>query len=822
MPASDYKFWLGKETADLKWVGKRGIHRRDADDKATGKGKYGRDIKLPGMLYARIMMCPHAHAKIKSLDTSAAEALPGVRAVLRYDDPMVPQRLFNPWEPDVYSIISATEMSQPVYVLGPEAFFEGAPVGVAIAADDLDIADEAMDLVKVEWEVLPFVIEIEKALEPNAPRVYEHLTEYNPDYLHLRPSGSSPETVTYSGAWEGVENATNIKETINFELVGTDLSKGFAEADDIIEFSFNRTEQVGTSPEILASVVEWTDNDTLEIWQGGENPINLNVYSMLLGMPKSKMNCHSPYAGGQFGGWDAGFYPPNCQVPVGALLSKKTNCPIKVMFQRKDENFAEMDEGVFDVKVGFKNDGTITAVEIHSKVMQMVDIGFNPETAGGGHLVESTKIPNIGGDSIVAFAHKHGFGPYRCEQQINAHIKHNIFSRVAAALGVDEGVIGTVNNGQSGRDMDWVSEFKKENGIPDIDSLGVVLPKAKEMIGFEGKFHAPGAKMLSNGKYHGITIAPNQEFQNGNFYPYGYVVLSVHDGNVCLTAERPDCGVDSRTGYCRTIAEETGMDLDRVLYKRPQEESKNQLGAWLDGGGGSVIFTMQLWTVVLAARTLKKKMLAAAAATLGVAAEDLDIVDNNVVFKNDPSNATPVEAIRSLEGLVATSKEEGFASLDLPTSGPSERLFVGRSVNIVEVEVDPETGGVDVINAVCVNDVGMPISPETVEGQNYGCALMGYSTGATEEVIYDPGTGVRLNPNFLDYKIFTILDAPKIKFETVASRMGYSPYGAAGCGEDNCTFGSPMIIPAIYNAIGVWVDTYPPTPERVLKALGKA
>jgi CO/xanthine dehydrogenase Mo-binding subunit len=148
--------------------------------------------------------------------------------------------------------------------------------------------------------------------------------------------------------------------------------------------------------------------------------------------------------------------------------------------------------------------------------------------------------------------------------------------------------------------------------------------------------------------------------------------------------------------------------------------------------------------------------------------------------------------------------------------------MVSRSVNIIEVEVDTETGSVELTNSVLVNDIGWPIGPETVEGQMYGGAIMGYSTGATEEVVYDPSTGIRLNPNWLDYKILTILDAPPISYKMVTSRMGYGAYGSCGCGEDTCTFGSPMVIPAIYNAIGKWVDTYPPTPERVLKALGKA
>ncbi len=838
MPASDYQYWLGKDTEDLKWVGKRGIVRRDADDKTTGKAKFGSDIELPGMLHARIMMCPHAHARIKSMDTSEAEKLPGVRAVLRYDDPSVYQKLLHPWDPEIMMNFFTRWMCEPRYMLGPEAWYEGAPLGVAIAADDLDIADEAMDLVKVEWEVRDFVIDYEKALEPGATRVFDHLTSYNPNSTYFMRFGWScapdVEEITQKPGWEGVENANNIKLETEFKLKGSDLDKGFAEADQTIDFSFKRTEVIGFGPETLSSVARWTDNGMLEVWQGGENIINAGIYATLLGIDKSRILTHMTYAGGQFGGWDAGYGNQSSQIPVAALLSKMTNQPVRLAYQRKDDQYGEMDEAKCTVKVGFKNDGTITAVQIRTIGANTIDMSLYPDTTGGGHFIESTRIPNMGGLATCAFVNKHGFGPSRCEQQINAHVKQQVFSRVAAALGTDEASIALINDGQDGLPIEDFSAYKIENKMPDIDSYKTVIPLAKDMISFENKFHAPGVKTLPNGKLHGMCLAPNHEFSNGGTISarsFTYAVnLCVDNGKVFISAQRPDCGLDGRTGYSRMVAEETGMNLDDVLYLRSEEEPKTQPAASLDGGGGSVMFTIQSWAIVIVSRVLKGKMLSAAAAFLGTEAEELDIVDSMVVFKNDPSNATPIAQISSLQGLVAQTREGDWESLNLPaqpTGGGGSSLagggaFISRSINILEVEVDQETGQVEMTNAVAVNDVGIPIGPETVEGQMYGAAIMGYSTGASEEVIYDPGTGVRLNPNFLDYKISTILDAPEIDYQMVTSRMGYGAYGSCGVGEDNTTFGSPMIIPAIYNATGVWVDTYPPTPERVLKALGKA
>lgn len=830
MPASDYQCWLGKEIEDLKWVGKRGIIRRDADDKATGKAIYGRDVKLHGMLYARVMMCPYAHAKIKSMDTSEAEKLPGVRAVLRYDDPMVPQRIWNPWDMELMFKIYMTSCHVPWSILGPETWFEGSPTGVAIVADELDIADEALDLVKVEWEVKDFVIEYQKALEPGAPLVYDHLTSYDPNLLvpYRQPFGGNYGTENFSiePGWEGAENANNVKLVTEFSLPETDMEAGFAEAEQTIEFTFHRTEIIGYGPEILCTVAQWVDNGNLEIWQGGEAPVNIMLNSMWSGIPMEKFVINSPYAGAQFGGWDGlPCTPQSSQIPIAAYLSKKTGRPVKVVFQRKDERWSEMDEGTFNIKVGFKNDGTITAIDMDNITAQCGDCGFIPETVGGGHFYESTKIANLHGICTTAHVNKNAFGPSRCEQQIDAHVKQQVFTRVAAALGVDEGTIAEVNNGQEGHDMVWVSEWKQANKIPDIDSLSVVLETGKGAIDWNGKFHAPGAKMLPNGKLHGMCLSPNHEFSNGGQpspeVHFRHFYFSIKDGKLYMVAHRPDCGVDGRTGYSRTIAEETGMNFEDIKYDRQFEGGWSMPKTELSGGGGSVVFTLTSWSIVAMSRAMKQKMLAVASATLGIDVADLDIVDSKIVQKSDPSNSYAIEEIPSLDGVTTLWEDVNWETLDMPGIIPTP-MMISRCLNIVEVEVDPETGGVELTNAVAVNDLGVPVGPETCEGQMYGAAIMGYSTGAIEEVVYDDLTGIRLNPNFLDYKIFTILDAPPVDCHMVTSRMGYGPYGSCGVGEDNCTFGSPMIIPAIYNAIGKWVDTYPPTPERVLKALGKA
>jgi CO/xanthine dehydrogenase Mo-binding subunit len=213
----------------------------------------------------------------------------------------------------------------------------------------------------------------------------------------------------------------------------------------------------------------------LEIWQAGENLVVTAIYALMLGIEKSKFIVHQPYAGGQFGGWDCGMGNQSKHVPVAALLAKKTNAPIKVIYHCKDDQYAEMDEATADIKVGYKKDGTITAVEIKAKAANMLDMSFLPETCGGGHFLESTKIPNVQGVATTVFVNKHNFGPSRCEQQLNAHVKQQVFTRVAAAIGTDEGTIALINEGQEGIPMADIDEYKSANKIPLIDSYATVL-----------------------------------------------------------------------------------------------------------------------------------------------------------------------------------------------------------------------------------------------------------------------------------------------------------------------------------------------------------
>jgi CO/xanthine dehydrogenase Mo-binding subunit len=217
--------------------------------------------------------------------------------------------------------------------------------------------------------VLDFVIDYEKALKPGAPIVYNHIESYDPNNMYAFRVAMSidyeTEEVTYSPGWNGVENANNVKVETNFKLKGTDLEKGFTEADETLEFTFKRTEVIGTGPETLCSIARWTDSGMLEVWQAGENLVVTGIYALMLGIDKSRFIVHQPYAGGQFGGWDCGMGNQSKQIPVAALLSIQTNAPVKIVYHCKDDQYAEMDEATANIKVDIKT--TVQSQQLKSK-----------------------------------------------------------------------------------------------------------------------------------------------------------------------------------------------------------------------------------------------------------------------------------------------------------------------------------------------------------------------------------------------------------------------------------------------------------------------
>ena len=781
-------------------IGKRGVRRLDGYEKATGKAIYTRDIILPGMLYARVFSSPYARARIRKMDTSKVKASSGVRAVIRYDDAEVKDRVLNGsyLGPDWMSPQYAGWALKPIRaVLGSDAYYEGEPMGIVIAADSEDIADAALRLVNIEWKILPFVLDQEEALKPNAPII--------------RPDAKS-NLLPYPA---------NKKDVVTIKK--GDINQGFNEADRIIEFDVRRNAYLWAGAEIPAVIVRW-NGERLEMWVHQQNPhMAKMLISEWLNLPMNKITIHTPYQGGSFGERNnAANVSENGINILAALLAKKTGKPIKLVYNRGQQFLGESsDIMVAHLKVGMKNDGTITAVQ--EKNIFAVYMG----TTGIEQFVDNTKVPNLLCEALTVDVSKGPAWWARCEHNQNAMCLTLVCDHVATELGLDPTAVALKNDGCNGRDITYLSEYKLEHGFADRDSLRECIEAGKKAIGWEEKWHKPGAKRLPNGRYQGLAFTWNHCWDDVRGYGSAALLIE-NDGTVSIIAQHSDIGVNAWTPLCQIAADELGLRSGDINIK-PFDLDQ---GFAMMSPDGSCNLVSNGHLIKIAARKVRSMLLELAVKKLGdVTAKELDIKEGVIFVKANPerkktlkevvTRAVPMSAASVLEAeppiLAWAWNYQGIWGRDRKTGRP--RLC--RQAHFIEVEVDPETGDVAITKVVNVDDVGLAVSPETVEGQMYGGSYMGLGRGLTEEMVWDPQTGVLLNRNLLNYTYASMLDYGPMETIIKETGMGHGPYGSCGIGESTPTIMPAIVGPAVYNAIGKWIDDYPITPDKVLKALGK-
>ncbi len=800
-----YRPWTWKAPENSAEI-KRTITRQDAHERVSGKAVFTRDVYLPGMLYAKILLSPHAHARIANIDTSQAESLLGVRDILKHDDPDIAfDNVTGPWfeVSSQYNILTLPRTSE----------FHQHPMGVAVVADSEEICDQALRLMRIEWEERPFILEMQESLKPDAPKIM-------PEVLRLNPAAREPNTVLTS------------------DLEVGDVEKGFAEADKIIEYTITRARNSTAGVEPIVCVAQWR-GDFLDLWIHHQDIPQYVLTSSATYRDKpqpplaewTKITVTMPYQGSWFGGlswlaYSAAF------IRLAVILARRASGkPVKLLYDESNYYCGGDDAGTYKCKVGAQKDGTITAYHWH-----MVGIR-NPAME---KTYESTKIPNIRGTQEWALINK---GHSMCFRH-GAHtcVPHNVmFDRVAAEFGLDPTEVALKNDGCRGHDWDWVTRYQKENGFPQRWSLKEVIEKGKKVISWDEKWHPPGTRRLANGRMHGLGFMHVNEWHWPAPVPgVTFACLTLRHGKVAIIGVRCDMGIDTESAARQCVASEIGLKYeDTVLQERRSDNSNFHL--WQPGGSfGTPYITTQL---ILAARELKEKILAYAVRQRpalitsefsrsaqpslfpNMKLEDLDIKNSMVFEKADPDNRRTVRE-------VADPFWEFDPPISHPVAGnlygltvegkPDPQLYVmSRQAHFIEVEVDTETGMVEVTKTVCVNDVGHLFNPEGAAAQQYGGAVMGLGRSATEEHIYCPRTGVGLNYDLVGYHIGTMNDYPPAQCFINESHLGYAAYGSYGIGENIAAGMSGITASAIYNAIGKWIIDYPTTPDKILKALGK-
>ena len=778
----------------------KSVPRRDGFAKTSGRAIFTKDILLPGMLYAKFLKSPYANAKIKSMDTSAAEAMPGVVAILRYDDPELEGR--SAIGPYGYYFGGGVPCPR------DHAQYFGHQVGAVVAAETDDIAVEALKAIKVEWEERTPMVTFEDAIASGTP---------------ARPEDPST-------PHEG-------NMVVEFLSTHGDVEEGLAEADKIITFKTNRMKYGDTTAEPYCFAAKWT-GDSIEAWVKSQWPQEHRaMLSYGFGVPLDKIKINAPFQGGTFGGWHV--------MPEGGVgafcvteLARRTGLPVLWADDRIDDfKFCDQADCRESHQVGFKTDGTITAVEIES-------LGESGGLGSSGSINAIKENTNIHNWSLLSrMVATNTFQPTAIREGSSwMYTTTVVLSRVAAELGMDPTEHALLLDGVDGEGTEVLDEYKAERGFPDRDSLKECIEAGKAAIGWDEKWHEPGAKMLPNGRMHGLGFNWCHEWEDTRGAGTAGVMI-LQDGSAQIMGLRCDNGVNAETTYCQIVAEELGMKFEDVTY-RGQDDT---LFAPMTPDG-SCNLCSNGYLMRKAAKLAKQRLLEAATTDVtpknyywaapfsGMKPEDLDIQDSFVFPKADPSNkVSVVDIVRDDHGfgfqptVMSSSpqtnlKPKIFASMfhRQGTYGGGNILRLCRQAHFCEIEVDPETGEIVINKTVNVNDVGKVLNWGGVTGQQYGGSYFGAGISVNEEHILDPSTGVLLNGNLYEYKWANIQSIDVCEAIPIETSLGHGPYGTNGLGENIGATMRFVIYGAIYNALGVWVDEFPTTPDRVLKALGKA
>jgi CO/xanthine dehydrogenase Mo-binding subunit len=785
------------------YIGRRGLRPKEAPEKVSGRAVYTSDVYLPGMLYVKTLRSPHAHARIKRMDSGKAEALPGVWAVIRYDDPDID--FTDPYRP-----VIGRSWFWYRNILPDIADFEGVRLGALVVAESEEICDQALKLIGkgIEWEQFPFILDPEEAVKPDAPLLHP---ERNPD------SNVFADTVTYK--------------------IG-DVEKGFASSDHVVEFKSVKIEDdvwAGVEP---GSIVAWSKDEEMEVWYHGQRiPADVNfiaapVFKKDRSRPK-KVKVHTPYNGATFGGNAMGLVAQLVRYAV--IAARKTGRPVKVV-----DDYAmswegtSYETGTNRFKVGFNNDGTIVSIKIDT-----LQIAGHPLPS---KFVDAIKTPNI----LIREVHSYWSKAHEScwkDGASNCVLSNLVINKVAAHLNMDPIKVQLLNDGAHGHAMAWLDEhIKKPNGMPLRDSLKEVVEAGKRSFDWDRKWHPPGSRRLPNGRMHGVGFYAVGCWHTGARKGGVPGISLARDGTATIFYRRTDCGQSAPTTYCQIAADEIGLRYEDVKI-----EFKDYFYFDAVPPMGSMGSSLNTYALVMNARRMKKLLLqyavkfrmgatninygddvpATVSPFLGKNIEDLDIKDGFIFEKAHPENRMPVRRVVSFRprGLESHAEVGDFFVGETADEPPpvKEPYSMGRQGIFVEVEVDTETGEVEVTQLVHPYDVGQSLNPDVNDQQLLGGAYAGVGVSATEAIYYDPHTGAKLNDNLLGYPMLTILDMGSIEAPIVETHVGWSAYGLYGCSEaGKAATAAAILVPAVYNAIGKWIEETPVTPERVLKALGKA
>jgi xanthine dehydrogenase YagR molybdenum-binding subunit len=754
--------------SELRVIGKR-VNRVDAIPKVTGQARYTYDVQLPGMLYARIVSSTVPHARIKSIDTSAAEAYPGVKAVHILDRVMSIAQLRDP----------GAEANERY----PLVRYNGQPIA-AVAATSMRAAKAAAKLVRVEYERIPHVTSLEAAMRDDAPVVFPGPTE-------------QAATAGGGGAPPGLPQKGNLRGPARGGLGGGgrgDVQQGLAQADHVITSEYRTQVQTHTPMETHGLVADWRD-DELTLYASTQFTLSVrDEAAEVFKLPKEKIRVISEYTGGGFGAkFGIGNY--------GALaihLSRKARAPVRLVLDRREEHVSvgNRPSSIQRLKLGAKRDGTLTALQVES-------YGTGGVAAGAGVGFAHTAmypIPNLAVEHYDVFTDAGPCAAFRAPGQVQG-----IFALEQALDELAHAI-----------DMDPLALREK---IDTNDTDDARARKIERRVGAERAGWSQRRRVGADAGpvKRGLGVAQSQ----WAYIVHGTTSCEVRirgDGSVIALTGAQDIGTGTRTIIAQTVAEELGLRTEDVDARIG--DSRYPAGP---ASGGSRVTSSITPSARNAAYLAARDLAARVAQSLNAKPEEIVFQDGRVFARGRPERGmTFAEAVKkaNFDELVhrADRREDydGYRAKlgDLHIS----RHGIG-GVQFAQIAVDIETGVVKVERVVAVHDCGRPINPKLIESQIYGGVIQGVSYALYEERHLDPATGVQLNANIDQYKIVGSRETPAIEVHVIEQLGRQSSTDARGVAEPANVATAAAIANAFYNATGKRVRTLPMTPANVLAAL---
>ena len=742
-------------------VGTRPI-RPDGVDKVTGRAKFGADLNLPGMLHGRVVRSPHAHARIKSIDTTKARALRGVKAVVTSADfpPLEGAEFFSAGEAQVnFRDLSSNVMAR------DKVLYDGHAVA-AVAAVSAVVAEQAAALIEVEYEVLPHVIDVVEAMADDAPILHDDLFTDG-----VTPTPDKP---------------SNVAKRMEFKL--GDVSAGFADADVTIERSFT-TEPVHQGYiEPHAVVADTSEDGQIQIWCSSQGQFMVRNYTAnILGIEAAQIRVMPAEIGGGFGGKTLVYLEP-----VAVLLSQQAGRPVRMTMTREEVFRASgpTSGAAIYIKIGVTNDGRIVAAEANLKYQAGAypgsPIGPGCMTAFAPYDLENVLV--VGYDVVT---NRPKVAAYRAPgAPISEFGVESVIDELARKIGMDPIALREKNAAKEGTQAAYGPKF---GPIGYVETLAA----AKSHPHYKAELGPKQGRGFATGFWFNIGGESSAE------------VHINEDGSATVATGNPDIG-GSRASMAIMAAEVLGIDVAKV---RPIVADTSSIGYSFLTGGSRVTFASGM-AVVEAAKQVVDEMRGRAAKIWDIPVDA--VVWDNGVARPASSNAGDFEPMSLAEiaaGSAATGGPiNGHAQFTARGAGP------GFGAHICDVEVDEETGAVTVLRYTAVQDVGTAIHPAYVEGQLQGGVAQGIGWALNEEYIYDEH-GRLENPGFLDYRMPVASDLPMIDTVLVEVPNPRHPYGVRGVGEVPIIPPMAAVANAIEDAIGVRMTALPMSPPRVVEAL---